>query len=62
MESNQIGSARTVGTMVATDTTAGTITFAVNGTDKAVFSIDANTGVLEFNQDPNYESPQDADE
>ena len=60
-ESNQIGSARTVGTMVATDTTAGTITFAVNGTDKAVFSIDANTGVLEFNQDPNYESPQDAD-
>jgi uncharacterized delta-60 repeat protein len=52
-----------VTTVVATDADlpAQTLTYAiVGGADAALFSIDANTGVLTFNAPPDYEAPTDA--
>ncbi|MYD17775.1 MAG: hypothetical protein F4W99_11635 [Chloroflexi bacterium] len=54
-----------IGTYTATDDdnadNAGlqTITFDVSGTDAAHFSIDANTGVLSFSIEPDFENPAD---
>jgi len=54
-----------IGTYSATDDdnadNAGlqTITFDVSGTDAAHFSIDANTGVLSFGIEPDFENPDD---
>ena len=44
--------------VTATDTSA--ITFSINGLDSGLFSIDPVTGVLTFNDIPDYENPQDA--
>lgn len=45
-------------TVTAFDTSA--ITFSISGLDSGLFSIDPVTGVLTFNDSPDYESPQDA--
>ena len=53
----------TVGTVVATDDDDGdSIGYAITGgADRALFSIDTNTGALTFISAPNYEDPQDAE-
>ena len=54
-----------IGTYTATDddnkdnVDLQTITFGVTGTDAAHFSIDANTGVLSFSIEPDFENPAD---
>ncbi len=54
-----------IGTYAATDddnadnTDLQTITFDVSGTDAEHFSIDANTGVLSFSIEPDFENPAD---
>ena len=39
--------------------TVGSVSFALTGTDAALFSINANTGQLRFLSSPNYEAPLD---
>ena len=53
----------TVGTVTATDADAGdSIGYAfTGGADQTLFSIDAGTGALTFQNAPNYEAPADAD-
>jgi VCBS repeat-containing protein len=45
-------------TITALDTSA--LTFSISGLDSALFSIDPVTGVLRFNDAPDYENPLDA--
>ena len=50
-----------VGTATATDADAtSTVTYAISGTDSALFTIDSTTGVLTFQGAPDFESPDDA--
>ena len=50
-----------VTTVTATDADGTSPTFSITGgADAALFSIDANTGVLTFNAAPDYENPADA--
>ena len=51
----------TVYTANATADAASTLTYALSGTDSALFSIHANTGALAFKAAPNYENPLDDD-
>lgn len=52
-----------VTTVTATDANFDTLTFSISGgADAALFTIDADTGVLEFLVAPSFEDPQDADE
>ena len=52
----------TVYTAVATDADAGnSLTFALGGTDGALFNISATTGVVSFKTAPDFEAPTDAD-
>ena len=49
-----------VATIVGTDADAGTdFTYALNGTDAALFSINTDTGVIEFEASPDFETPLD---
>ena len=55
-----------VGTVVytaeaTTDTDGSTLTFALSGTDAALFEIDEQTGAVTLNAVPDYEAPGDAD-
>ncbi len=51
----------TVGTITATDANANPLTYAIaGGADAALFTIDAQTGLLRFVSAPNYEAPADA--
>ena len=51
----------TVGTITATDANANPLTYAIaGGADAALFTIDAQTGLLSFVTAPNYEAPADA--
>ena len=40
---------------------AGTLSLTLSGDDSALFSLDANTGILTFLAAPDFENPQDAD-
>ena len=51
---------RDVGTVGAFDTDSGLI-YSIGGTDSSLFAINANTGVLRFNNAPNYEMAGDDD-
>ena len=54
--------ASSVYTAQATDVDAGdTLSYSISGTDRQLFSIDATSGALSFNQAPDYEQPTDAD-
>ena len=46
-----------VATFSATDPDTDSITWSLTGTDEADFTIDPESGELEFNTPPNYESP-----
>jgi hypothetical protein len=49
------------GTITATDANANPLTYAIaGGADAALFTIDAQTGLLRFVSYPNYEGPADA--
>ncbi|MCH4902840.1 hypothetical protein GSN00_00115, partial [Cylindrospermopsis raciborskii CHAB3438] len=49
-----------VGTITATDADANTLTYSISGgADQSLFTINANTGVLSFVTDPNFELPTD---
>ncbi|WP_147157243.1 DUF4082 domain-containing protein, partial [Reyranella soli] len=49
------------GTITATDANVNPLTYAIaGGADAARFTIDAQTGVLRFVSNPNYEAPTDA--
>lgn len=48
-------------TAVATDADGDTLEYSLSGTDVSWFSIDASSGVVSFNTEPDYENPQDAD-
>ncbi|MEQ9621877.1 Ig-like domain-containing protein [Coleofasciculus chthonoplastes] len=51
-----------VTTITATDPDGDTPTFSITGgTDSSLFTLDANTGELSFNNPANFESPLDAD-
>ena len=51
----------TVGTITATDANANPLTYAIaGGADAELFTIDAQTGLLRFVSNPNYEAPADA--
>jgi hypothetical protein len=51
----------TVYTAAGTDADAGTtLTYALAGTDVALFNINASTGVVTFKAAPNFEAPADA--
>ncbi|WP_446376697.1 Ig-like domain-containing protein [Coleofasciculus sp. D1-CHI-01] len=51
-----------VTTITATDPDGDIPTFSITGgSDSSLFTIDANTGELSFNNAPNFESPLDAD-
>jgi VCBS repeat-containing protein len=51
----------TAGTITATDANANPLTYAIaGGADAALFTIDAQTGLLSFVTAPNYEAPADA--
>ena len=55
------GSSGTIYTATATDTNAGsTLTYALSGTDAALFNISASTGALSFKAAPNFEASGDA--
>ncbi|WP_373035517.1 VCBS domain-containing protein [Sulfurimonas sp.] len=43
--------------VTATDTTP--VTFSIDGLDSELFSIDASTGIITFNDSPDYENPLD---
>ena len=47
-------------TAAAADDEGTVLTYSLSGTDAALFSIDAGTGVVTFNAAPDYESPGDA--
>jgi len=48
-------------TIVATDRDTGTVlSYSLSGTDAALFSVNANTGLVAFKSVPNFESPADA--
>ena len=50
-----------VRTITATDANANPLTYAIaGGADAALFTIDAQTGLLRFVSNPNYEAPADA--
>ena len=50
-----------VATITATDANANPLTYAIaGGADAALFTIDAQTGLLRFVSNPNYEAPADA--
>ena len=51
----------TVYTANATADGGNTLTYALSGTDSALFSIHANTGALAFKAAPNFEAPLDND-
>ena len=53
--------AGTILTASATDAEGDTITFSLEGTDVARFSIDAATGAVSFAEAPDFETPADAD-
>jgi hypothetical protein len=47
-------------TVIATDANAGsTLAYALDGTDAALFNINASTGVVSFKTAPNFEAPLD---
>ena len=51
----------TVGTITATDANSDPLSYAIaGGADAALFTIDAQTGVLSFVNTPNFEAPADA--
>ena len=51
-----------VTTITATDANANPLSYAIaGGADAALFTIDAQTGLLRFVSNPNYEAPADAD-
>jgi hypothetical protein len=47
-------------TAVATDGDGDTLAYTLSGTDSALFSINASTGVVSFLAQPDYETPADA--
>ena len=47
-------------TAAAADDEGTVLTYSLSGTDAALFSIDAGTGVVTFNAAPDYENPGDA--
>ena len=47
-------------TAVATDADGTALTFSISGTDAALFTINASTGVVTFRNAPDYENPADA--
>ncbi|MCC0052187.1 MAG: cadherin domain-containing protein, partial [Rhodobiaceae bacterium] len=49
-----------VTTVAATDPEGSAVTYAVSGTDAALFTIDAGTGALSFTAAPDFENPGDA--
>ena len=50
------------GTAIATDADGDTLTYSITGgDDQALFTIDAQSGEISFNANPDYESPGDAD-
>ena len=49
----------TVYTAAATDPEAAAVTYSLSGTDAALFSINATSGVVTFNASPNFELPGD---
>lgn len=49
-----------VGTFTATDPQGDVLTYSLTGTDAALFSVDAATGVVTFNAAPDFEAPADA--
>jgi len=46
---------------VATDDDGDTLSYSLSGTDAALFTIDANTGEVRFNEAPDFEAPGSAD-
>ena len=48
-------------TAEAADSEGGTLTYSLSGADAALFTIDANTGVVSFSSAPDYENPGDVD-
>ena len=46
---------------VATDADGDSLRYSLSGTDAALFTIDANTGVVSFRAAPDFEMPGDAD-
>ena len=46
-------------TATATDADGDTLTYNLSGTDAALFTIDPNTGVVSFNNAPDFEAPGD---
>ena len=47
-------------TAVATDADGDDLTYSLSGTDAALFTINAATGVVSFNEAPDVEAPSDA--
>ena len=47
-------------TAVATDADGDALTYSLSGTDAALFTIDPATGVVSFNNPPDFEAPSDA--
>ena len=45
----------------ATDADGDTLSYSLSGTDEALFTIDANTGEVRFNEAPDFEAPGSAD-
>jgi hypothetical protein len=58
VEENSTG---TVYTASATAEAGSTLTYALSGSDSALFNINTNTGALTFKAAPNFEEPLDAD-
>jgi len=48
-------------TAVATDADGDDLVYSLSGTDAALFTIDANTGVVSFTTAPDFEAPGNAD-
>ena len=48
-------------TTQATDADGDTLSYSLSGTDAALFTIDANTGEVRFNEAPDFEAPGSAD-
>ena len=51
--------ASAVYTVTATDEEKGNLTYSIEGIDASLFNINTTTGVISFNNTPNYESPTD---
>ena len=47
-------------TALATDADGDTLSYSLSGTDAALFTIDPTTGVVSFNNPPDFEAPSDA--